>query len=40
MKCPQCKLVEMFVKNVKDNTVEHICKKCRTTVKEEISKSN
>ena len=38
MKCPQCKLVEMLVKNVKDNTVEHICKKCGTTAKEEIPK--
>lgn len=40
MKCPQCKLVEMLVKCVKDNTVEHICKKCGTTVKEDIPKSN
>lgn len=34
MKCPQCKLVEMLVKNVKDNTVEYICKKCGNIVKE------
>lgn len=38
MKCPQCKLVEMFVKSVKDNTVEYICKKCGGTVKEELQK--
>ena len=38
MKCPQCKLVEMLVKCVKDNTVEHICRKCGTTVKKEIPK--
>ena len=40
MKCPQCKLVEMLVKGVKDNTVEHICKKCGSTVKEKYQKSN
>ena len=40
MKCPQCKLVEMLVKCVKDNTVENMCKKCGTTVKEEIPKRN
>jgi hypothetical protein len=28
----------MLVKCVKDNTVEHICKKCGTTAKEEIPK--
>lgn len=38
MKCPQCRLVEMLVKNVKDNTVEYVCKKCGKTVKEELSK--
>ncbi len=38
MKCPQCKLVEMFVKNIKDNTVEYMCKKCGITVKEELPK--
>ena len=40
MKCPQCKLVEMLVKCVKDNTVEHMCKKCGATEKEELPKSN
>lgn len=38
MKCPQCKLVEMLVKSVKDDIVEHVCKKCGTIVKEKISK--
>lgn len=38
MKCPQCKLIEMFVKSVKENIVEHMCKKCGTIVKEEIRK--
>lgn len=38
MKCPQCKLVEMLVKSVneKENEVEYICKRCGTTVKDEI----
>lgn len=36
MDCPQCKIVEMMVQSVKDNTVEFICKKCGQTVKEEI----
>lgn len=38
MKCPQCKLVEMLVKNVKDNIVEYVCKKCGNTVKAEMPK--
>lgn len=38
MKCPQCKLVEMLVKSVKENTIEHMCKKCGAMVKEEIRK--
>lgn len=36
MKCPQCKLVEMLVTRVKDNTVEYKCKQCGATAKEEI----
>lgn len=38
MKCPQCRLVEMLVKNVKDNTVEYVCKKCGKTAKKELPK--
>lgn len=38
MKCPQCRLVEMLVKKVKDNTVEYVCKKCGKTAKEELPK--
>ena len=38
MKCPQCKLVEMLVTRVKDDTIEHTCKQCGTTVQEEIEK--
>lgn len=40
MKCPQCRLVEMLVKNVKDNVVEYVCKKCGNTVKEEMKEDN
>lgn len=36
MKCPQCKLVELLVKKVNDNTREYVCKKCGKTVKEEL----
>ena len=36
MECPQCKIVEMMVKSVKDNTVEFICRKCGKIIKEEI----
>lgn len=38
MKCPQCKLVEMLVKSVKDNTAEYVCKKCGSKVKTEMPK--
>ena len=38
MKCPECKLIEMFVKEVKDNIAIHECKKCGNTIKEELSK--
>lgn len=40
MKCPQCKLVEMYVVRVKDNKVEHKCKQCGTTVEEEVGEEN
>lgn len=38
MKCPKCRLVEMLVKSVKNDTVEYVCKKCGNTVKAEIPK--
>lgn len=38
MKCPQCKLVEMLVKCVKDNSVEYVCKKCGNKTQEEMKK--
>jgi DNA-directed RNA polymerase subunit M/transcription elongation factor TFIIS len=36
MKCPQCRLVEMAVKEVKNNQVKLQCRKCgyETTVEE------
>ena len=40
MKCPQCRLVEMSVREVKDNIVTHECKKCGKTAKEEQLKCN
>lgn len=40
MKCRQCKLVEMMVKNINTNTVEYICKKCGKIVKETIKDEN
>ena len=36
MKCPQCKMVEMLVKSVKDNIVQHVCKKCGKTISQEL----
>ena len=39
MKCPQCRLVEMSVREVKDNIVIHECKKCGKTEKQQL-KSN
>ena len=39
MKCPQCRLVEMVVKEVKKNIVTHECKKCGKTEKQQL-KSN
>lgn len=36
MKCPQCKLVEMTVKKVKNNIVTHECKKCGKTEKQDL----
>ena len=36
MKCPECKLVEMSVREVKDHIITHECKKCGKTEKEEI----
>lgn len=38
MKCPQCKLVEMRIDKVTDNTITHKCKKCGKTVTVEIKK--
>lgn len=29
MKCPKCKLIEMLVKEIKDNTITFICPKCK-----------
>lgn len=42
MKCKKCQLVEMLVKSINKNTIEYICKKCGTTIKETINnnKSN
>ena len=36
MKCPQCRLVEMLVKEIKDNIVTFVCPKCGKEIKEEI----
>ena len=42
MKCPQCELVEMLVNKVDEekNQMEFICRKCGTTVIDEIPKEN
>ena len=37
MKCPQCNLVEMLVKENKDNIVTFRCPKCGKEIKEEIN---
>ena len=36
MKCPKCKLVEMLVKEIKENQVIYVCKKCGITAREEL----
>lgn len=36
MKCPQCRLVEMLVKEMKDNIVTFVCPKCGKEIEEEI----
>jgi len=36
MKCPQCRLVEMLVKEIKDNIVTFICPKCNKEIKQEL----
>lgn len=38
MKCPVCKIVEMVVDNIEDETVTHKCKKCGQIFKEPIPK--
>jgi Zn ribbon nucleic-acid-binding protein len=38
MKCPQCKIVEMLVTKVKNNTIYHKCKQCGREEQEEIKK--
>nr|DAO70507.1 MAG TPA: cysteine-rich protein [Caudoviricetes sp.] len=36
MKCPECKLVEMLVTKVIDNTVYYQCKKCGKEIQKEV----
>lgn len=31
MKCPKCKLIEMLVKEIKENKIIFICPKCKET---------
>lgn len=38
MKCPQCRLVEMLVKEIKEDKIIYVCKKCGTEVEGEIPK--
>ncbi len=33
--CPECKLVEMKVKEVKDNKIIFICPKCKREIEKE-----
>ncbi len=37
MKCPQCRLIEMRVKEVKDDMVTFICPKCGKEIKEKVN---
>ena len=39
MLCKNCKLIEMRVDTVKNNTATHICRKCGYTVTEPIPQS-
>ena len=36
MKCPQCQLVEMWLKEMKDNKYIWQCKKCHLEIEEDI----
>ena len=40
MKCPQCRLVEMLVKERKDNIVTFKCPKCNKEATEELQEVN
>ena len=40
MKCPQCRLVEMLVKEIKGNKVTFICPKCGKETTEELEVNN
>ena len=40
MKCPNCKLVEMFVIKVIDNIVHYKCKKCGKEIEKEMNEED
>lgn len=40
MKCPDCKLVEMLVEKVVNDTVIHKCKKCGKEIEEPLPKED